>query len=52
MWVILLKSVLQHVALAAQGADQLPRRALIELAPQSGNIDFDHVAEFFPVVIV
>src|SRR2546427_1087441 len=43
---------LKHVTLAAQGANQRLFRVLVELAPQTGDIDFDHVAELLPVVVI
>ncbi len=42
----------QDVAVSANCVDQFFIVAIIDLAAQSGNIDLDHVAEFFPVVIV
>ena len=38
--------------MSANSVDQLFIVAIIDLAAQSGDIDLDHVAEFFPVVIV
>ena len=42
----------QDVSVSANCVDQLFIVAIIDLAAQSGDIDLDHVAEFFPVVIV
>src|SRR6266581_8324640 len=43
---------LKHVTLAPQCANQRLLRAMIELAAETGDIDFDHVAELLPVVII
>src|SRR5947207_9366184 len=51
-WMELRMLSLKHVTLAAQGANQRLFRVLVELAPQTGDIAFDHVAELLPVVII
>src|SRR5438876_10338034 len=51
-WMELRMLSLKHVTLAAQGANQRLFRVLVELAPQTGDIDFDHVAELLPVVVI
>src|SRR5437773_11571294 len=43
---------LKHVTVAAQGANQLLLRVLIELAAETGDVDFDHVPELLPVVVI
>src|SRR6266700_2942628 len=45
-------SILQDITLTANGMDQLPIGAIIQLTPQAGDVHFDHIAEFFPVVVV
>src|SRR5664279_4312343 len=41
----------QHVSLAAQGVDEF-RVVVFQFAPQTRDVDFDHVAEAFPVEII
>src|SRR6266704_6412066 len=43
---------LKHVTLAPQCANQRLLRAMIELAAETGDIDFDHIAELLPVVVI
>src|SRR5207244_4587648 len=51
-WMELRMLSLKHVTLAAQGANQRLFRVLVELAPQTGDIEFDQVAELIAVVIL
>src|ERR1019366_10594504 len=42
----------QDVPMAAYGVDQFHWIRSIQLAPQSRNVHFDDIAEFFPVIVV
>src|ERR1039457_7673690 len=42
----------KHVSLPAQGVNQFAVPAVLEFTTQSGNVNFDHVTESFPVEIV
>src|SRR5450755_1325107 len=44
-------SISQHVSLAAQGVDEFGV-FVFQFAPQTRDVDFDHVTEAFPVEIV
>src|SRR2546427_3728148 len=51
-WMELRMLSLKHVTLAAQCANQRLLRAMIELSAETGDIDFDHIAELLPVVVI
>src|SRR5207245_4712428 len=42
----------QNVTMAAHRVQELHGIIAIDLAPEPGNVNFDHVTEFFPVLIV
>src|ERR1017187_2776346 len=42
----------KHVSLPAQGVDQLSVSAVLEFTTQAGNVNFDHIAESFPVEVI
>src|SRR5580704_8240682 len=42
----------QDVTVAAHGMNELYGMSAVDLAPKPGNIDFNDIAEFFPIVIV
>src|SRR5262250_1502130 len=42
----------QNVAMTAYRMNELHRIVAIDLAPQPGNVNFNYVAEFLPVVVV
>src|ERR1700676_3124286 len=42
----------QDISMSPNRVDQLLGVGIVDLAPQSGNIDLDDVAEFFPVIVI